>query len=111
MRKMNEAEKRSLLSMIGICKKAGAAVSGTDMICEALRRGAEAPAVVIISEDASKNTEKRLTDKCKFYGTEAIKVPVSSSELGDALGKSGTVAAVGITDAGLAEAVKKKINL
>ena len=97
--------------MLGICKKAGAAVSGTDMICEALKKGKNAPLLVVISSDASQNTEKRLTDRCSFYGTEAVKTPISSSELGTALGKSSTVAAVGITDAGLAGAVKKKINL
>jgi hypothetical protein len=77
---MNEAEKRSLLSMIGICKKAGAAVCGTDMICEALRRGAKAPAIVVISEDASKNTEKRLTEKLleRDYPEDLVQEAVQS---------------------------------
>ena len=108
---MNEQKKRSLASMIGLCKKAGHAVCGTELVCEALRRGDKKVRLVIGAQDASDNTKKKLTDKCAYYGTKIIFVPLTAEELGGAVGKSGATAAVGITDAGLAEATEKKLNL
>ena len=97
--------------MIGICKKAGHAICGTEMVCEALRKGSGAVFLSLVACDASENTKKKLSDKCRFYGVKLIATPLTGSELGDAVGKSGTVAAVAITDAGLSAAVEKKVNL
>lgn len=84
------------LSMLGLCRKAGAIIIGTPMVTESLPKGKVK--VVFYACDASGNTEKKITDKCKFYGVECIRTKFSSSELSDAIGKSGAVCALGITD-------------
>jgi ribosomal protein L7Ae-like RNA K-turn-binding protein len=105
---MDEQKKRSLSSMIGICKKAGRAVCTTEQVCEALKKGGVC--AVLCASDASDNTKKRLNDKCKYYGAKIIDLPLTCDELGSAVGKSGSVAAVGITDAGLCAAVENKLR-
>lgn len=96
---------------IGLAAKAGKAVAGTPLICESLRaKGNKKPAVVLLGSDCSENTRKRLTDKCSFYGVRYITLPISMSELSDAVGKRSVVAAIAITDEGLAHAVISKIE-
>ena len=108
---MNDRKRSSLLSMIGLAKKAGHAVCGTEQICEAIRRGNKKICLAIVSENASDNTKKKLNDKCAYYGVKLIFVPATPDELGHIVGKSGTVAAVGIDDAGFAAAIENKLNL
>ncbi|MBQ2810413.1 MAG: ribosomal L7Ae/L30e/S12e/Gadd45 family protein [Clostridia bacterium] len=84
------------LSMLGLCRKAGALIIGTPMVTEALPKGKVK--IVFYANDASGNTEKKITDKCKFYNVECIKVGFSSSELSSAIGKSGALCALGIVD-------------
>ena len=95
------------LSYIGICKKSGRIVTGTEMTCEAIRSAKIKLAVY--SSDASENTEKRLTNCCKHYGVPYVKGGFDSAKLGKAVGSFGTVAAVGITDEGLAKAITDSI--
>ena len=98
--------------MIGIAKKAGRVTLGTDMICEALRANAKGRKIfsVFAASDVSDGTRKKLSDKCAFYETELVVTSLTAAELGASVGKSGAIAAIGITDEGLAAAVKKKIH-
>lgn len=98
-----------LISTIGLCAKAGAAVCGTPLVCEALRKKSP-PILVLLASDAAKNAEKKLTDKCSFYNVELQKVPLDTAQLALAVGKRGAVAAVGVTNEGLARAVKAKLD-
>ncbi len=96
---------------IGLAAKAGKAVFGTPLICESLASKGEKKCVIVLEgADSSENTHKRLSDKCSFYGAELIRLPINMNELSDAVGKSSTVAAVGIRDKGLSEAIKKKLS-
>ncbi len=93
------------LSYIGIAKKAGKLVSGTDMVCDTLRRGGRLP--VFAASDVSDGTRKKLSDKCTFYGAELVTLDVTSAELAHGIGKTGAVAAVYISDEGLSKAAHK----
>ncbi len=95
------------ISYIGIAKKAGKLVSGTDMVCDVLRRGGKLP--VFAANDISDVTRKKLADKCAFYGAELIYINCSTADLAHGIGKTGAVAAVYINDAGLAAAAKKSV--
>ncbi len=97
-----------LASTVGLCAKAGATVCGTPLICEALRKK-NPPVLVLLASDAAQNAEKKLTDKCGFYGVRLVKAPLSTADLARAVGKSGLVAAVAITNEGLAKAVEAKL--
>lgn len=93
------------LGYIGIAKKAGKLVSGTDMVCDALRRGGKYP--VYAANDISDGTRKKLSDKCGYYGAELIMLDIGSVDLAHGIGKTGAVAAVYINDEGLARAAKR----
>lgn len=93
-----------LASMIGMCAKAGKIINGVPLVCGAMR-GSSPPLLVLYSHTASQNSKKRITDKCLFYNIECKEILLDTGELAEYTGKSGAVAAVGITDAGLARAV------
>lgn len=98
-----------IATTIGLCAKAGATVCGTPLICEALRKK-NPPILVLLAQDAAKNAQKKLTDKCSFYGVELRRVPLDTAQLALAVGKQGLVAAVGITNEGLAGVVSSKLG-
>ena len=99
---------KKFLLMLGLCRKAGAMVIGTPSVTESLPKGKTK--VVFYALDASANTEKKITDKCKFYGVECVKLPLTSAEMSGAVGKSGAVCALGILDDGFKGQLIKLIN-
>ena len=82
--------------MLGLSKRAGAAITGTPMVIAALKE--KKLQIVFYPSDASANTQKKITDKCAFYGVPCVKTEHTSVEIGNAVGKLGAVCAVGITD-------------
>ena len=105
---MNIEEQR-LLSVIGLCAKAGKLIFGTDRICEELRISKCPPLAVVEASGNSANTSKRLKDRCAYYGIAHYVIGSDARALGYAVGKKKPVAAVGITDRGLLEAVLRKL--
>ena len=97
-----------ILSYIGISKKAGRIVIGTELTCAAVRDGKIKLAV--LAADASANTEKRLCNCCEYYGVKSIKCGFTSDMLGRAAGSYGKVASVGLTDEGLSKAITDLIK-
>jgi len=73
-----------ILSLLGLCMKAGKIKSGEFGTTEAVKSGAAK--VVIVADDASDNTKKEFRDMCSFY-----KVPYfecsTKEDLGRAIGK------------------------
>ena len=53
---------------------------------------------VFIACDPSANTEKKITDKCAYYGVDCVKTSYTAEQLAGAIGKTGAVCALGITD-------------
>ncbi|OCN05672.1 50S ribosomal protein L7ae [Erysipelotrichaceae bacterium MTC7] len=62
--------------------------------------------LVLIAEDASDNTKKKIMDKCEYYNVKYI-VDGSSAALSNAIGRA-NVKAVGILDRGFANSIMKK---
>ena len=93
---------------IGLAKKAGRLVSGAPIVIDAMRSGKVTLAVY--AARASQNSVKRVTDKAKTYETIALPLDVTPEELGHSVGKVGAVSAVGITDKGFADAIKKILS-
>ncbi len=91
-----------VLSYIGIAKKAGKLTFGTAAVCDMLRKGGKNP--VFAASDISSATEKKLADKCAFYGVKFVRLSENTAELGHSIGKTGAVAAVYISDNGIANA-------
>ncbi len=92
-----------LEGMIGLCVKAGKAVFGGEQ-CESRVRCGRLP-LVILAEDASDNTKKRMQDKCRTYSVPLISFGTVES-LARMTGKR-RVSVLGIGDRGFAAAILK----
>ena len=109
-------DEKKLLGFIGLCRGAGKAVLGTDMVCELLRKISEKRKIedndgilVVEASDTSENTHKKISDKCVYYNVKHIRLRSTSEILGKAVGKR-AVAAVAIADKNFCRAVLSKIN-
>ena len=91
--------------MLGIAAKSGSVVSGEFSTEKAVKTGTAY--MVIVSEEASANTNKMFTNMTSFY-----EVPMyvfgTKEELGRCIGKEFR-ASLAITDENLANAVEKKL--
>ena len=92
-----------LEGMLGLCVRAGRAAFGSEE-CVRLARIGKLD-LVIVAEDASENTKKRMRDKCTSFGVPQIYFGTVSS-LAHATGK-GKVSVIGIRDKGFATAILK----
>ena len=103
------ASRGNVLGALGICAKAGKLICGTPLICEALKAKKQI-FLVVEASDNSENTQKRLNDRCAFYGVNKIRLEYDGDALSRARGKSGRVAAAAITDQQLCRLVTEKLN-
>ena len=94
---------------LGICAKARRLITGTALICEAMRSERTRPLLVLAASDNSDNTAKRLSDRCAYYGVELITLDLDRDALSRVLGKSGNVAAVAVTDENLCRLVRNTL--
>ncbi|PSL51230.1 ribosomal protein L7Ae-like RNA K-turn-binding protein [Salsuginibacillus halophilus] len=93
----------SPLNFLGLTARAGCVISGEEVVLRAMQQ--HRVHLVLLAEDASPNTKKKMGDKCSTYN-----VPLCESaprtELGRAIGKEQRVT-LGITDAGFAAKLKQ----
>ena len=105
-------DEKKLLGVIGMCRGAGKAVVGTDMVCEYLRKSSEKQrqsVIVLEASDTSVNTHKKISDKCLYYNVKHIRLDVTGEILGKSVGKRAT-AAVAIADENFCRAVLLKLE-
>ncbi|WP_026333374.1 ribosomal L7Ae/L30e/S12e/Gadd45 family protein [Peptostreptococcus anaerobius] len=100
---MNE---KKLYSMIGLCMRSGNLVSGDDTTLNEVKK--ERVSLVIIAEDASKNTTKLFSDKCSFRNIAYIKLG-TKDKLGLAIGKSPR-AVLGIKNKNFADQILRLVE-
>lgn len=101
---MNEAQK--IYQLLGIATRARKVTTGEDLTVREVQAGKAS--LVIISSDASANTMKKITDKCKFFNVE-MHVFGSREDLGQAIGKESRVV-LAIMDAGFAGKLSSLLN-
>ena len=89
------------LQALGLCAKARKLISGTPMICDALKAGKPKLYLILAASDNSENTAKRLCDRCAYYSARLVTPGFDGDELARALGKQSRVAAVAVTDENL----------
>lgn len=96
----------SILSLVGIAKKAGRIAAGEFQTENAVKSGKAS--LVIVSEEASWNTKKKFQNMCTFY-----EVPIffygGKEELGAAIGCEFR-ASLAVLDEGLSKSIEKKIE-
>lgn len=101
---MKNAEK--VFQLLGLATRAGKVITGEDLTVREIQ--AERAHLVILSEDASANTAKKVTDKCNYFNVEKH-VFGSREQLGHAIGKESRVV-LAITDAGFASKFSEYLN-
>ena len=105
---MHSDANRALLFSLGLCAKAGKLIYGVPMICEALKKQKTVVAVFSAADNAP-NSAKRLHDRCAFYGVALHELQIDGNTLSAAVGKSGRIAAVAVTDSNLCQLVESKL--
>ena len=106
---MMSDQNRALLFSLGLCAKAGKLIYGVPMVCEALKKQKSVVAV-FSAADNSPNSAKRLSDRCAFYGAPLYTLDIDGDTLSGAVGKSGRLAALAITDQNLCRLVLSKLT-
>lgn len=98
-----------LLGMLGLCRRAGKLVLGTELVCLAMAERKK-PCLVLVCAEASENTRKKVRTKSEYYCLPCREAPLSPETLGQAVGKSGSIAAVAVTDENMAAAVARLLE-
>jgi len=101
---MNNSKK--ILQLLGIATRARMIVMGEELVVREIQNNKAR--LVIVSNDASANTQKKITDKCTFFNVEKH-VFGSREDLGHAIGKESRVV-LAITDAGFAGKLSELLN-
>lgn len=87
---------RRVLQLLGLARRAGHLVIGTQAVREAASRGQLA--LVIVAEDATENARRRLDSVVREQGIAVVRLEERES-LGRAVGR-GNVVVVGVRDRG-----------
>ena len=95
-----------ILSMLGICRKAGKIQPGEEPVDAAVR--ARDARLLLLAADAADNTARRCARFAEVGQCLWLRIPESKYELGRALGR-GSCAILAVTDTGLALAVARRL--
>ena len=87
------------ISLLGLANRARKIISGEELSLKEIRSGKAK--LVLLSADASANTVKKITDKCKSYDVP-FKMVENREVLGHAIGKEARVV-VAVLDGGFAK--------
>ncbi len=99
-------DENKALSLLSIAAKAGKVVSGGFMCEKAIQEGSAC--LIIIAQNAAKNTRKKFTDKCTYYNVPYV-IFGDSNVLGNRIGKESRMT-LAVTDIGLAKQVANKLD-
>ncbi|MCA0988081.1 YlxQ family RNA-binding protein [Guptibacillus algicola] len=91
--------RRNFESLLGLAQRAGKLVSGEELVVKEIRR--KHARLVLLADDASDNTKKKITDKATTYGIPVC-IVAGRYELGHAIGKAQRVT-IAVTDEGFAK--------
>ncbi len=81
-----------LLSLMGLCRRAGKLTVGNDVVTEAVTNGEAS--LVLTASDVSPNTLKKLVRTCESCGVDCIRLSRTKEELSLAIGRFAAVTAV-----------------
>lgn len=90
-----------MTKIIGLANRANKITTGTEITISSVRKGKIK--LVLLATNASNNTKKHVSDKCKHYNVEVIE-EFTSQELSAAAGKN-NIMVIGITDVGFSKLI------
>ncbi|MGG5368680.1 hypothetical protein IGK47_002682 [Enterococcus sp. AZ007] len=91
--------------MLGLAMRAGKLITGEEMTINEIRRNKVK--LVIVTTDASENTQKKVSDKSKYYQTTYF-IEFTQGEILGAIGKPRKV--IGVLDQGFANKIMTLIK-
>lgn len=94
------------ISLLGLANRARKITSGEELTIKEIRSGKAK--LILLSADASVNTAKKVTDKCKSYQVP-FKVVENRQILGAAIGKESRVV-IAVLDNGFAQKLKSLLD-
>ena len=94
---------------IGLARKAGKLCVGSEMCVECIRAGKAE--LVVLCNDMSDNSSKKLHDTMRTRGVPYIALPLGKVELAKKIGKSSFAVACALTDKGFANIVYKALGI
>lgn len=94
------------MSLLGLANRARKLISGEELVIKEIR--SKKARLVLLAEDASKNTEKKISDKCAYYQIPLKRVK-NRSFLGQAIGKEARVV-VAVLDEGFAQKLRTLLD-
>ncbi|MBY0120653.1 YlxQ family RNA-binding protein [Bacillus sp. S/N-304-OC-R1] len=94
------------MSLLGLANRARKITSGEELTIKEIRNGKAK--LILLSADASVNTTKKVTDKCKSYQVP-YRIVESREILGQAIGKEARVV-VAVLDGGFAKKLKSLLD-
>lgn len=92
-----------IYNLLGLAMRARQLVTGEELVLADIKKGK--CKLVIIAEDASASTTKKIEDKCKSYHIELVKLG-TRYELGYAIGKA-TRVIIGVNNSGFAKSIRQ----
>lgn len=98
--------KKKVISYLGFAKKSGNLVAGINTCTFAMAKGKVR--LMILAEDISENSEKKIMKEIRKHGVPHIKYG-TSEEMSHAIGSSGR-SAFAICDQNFSEAILNEIN-
>ena len=81
-----------ILQNIGLCRRAGKLIIGTDQVMESVRAGKAK--IVLVAGDIAEGSEKKIAALCAHRGVPVRKIEAGRTELAHAVGKTAPLAAV-----------------
>lgn len=101
-----EGKIRRFKFALSLSRKAGKALCGAPLVCDAIRMGRLE--LAIVSKSASENSKKRVSNCASHYNAKILYTELTPEELGAAVGKS-SLACIGIIDKNLAFNVERNL--
>lgn len=95
-----------ILSLLGLAKRAGKLVLGTDFVCERMANGEIH--YIFVASDSSNNTLDKIEHKAYFYKVEINKA-YTTKELNASIGED-NIKVIGIIDTGFSKKIKEIVK-
>ena len=94
------------LNTLGICKCAGKISYGETLLKDIKNKKV---CLVVVANNASDNSKKKIIDKCSFYKCEYL-ICLDKESMTKAIGRVDLVSAVGIKDCNLSKKFKENLE-
>ena len=98
-----------VMSTIGLAKKAGKVMSGTNLVSTFIRSDNK-PCLVVLAKDASENTKKLIQSASRHHKVDCRLTHNSMDQFSDAIGASNYISCIAVFDKGFADLIVSRLN-